>query len=143
MKAFASVAAKHPNAVLRIAGDGIERPLVEEAIREAGLSDRVQLLGFIPNARAMQELVLVQSVCAGGVGRTVRHRVPGSRVGGQADGVVQRRRDQRRVADRRARLRGSAEGVGEAAAAIDRLLTDPASRTRMGAAGTKICSARN
>jgi glycosyltransferase involved in cell wall biosynthesis len=57
VRAFAPVAAKHPDAVLRIAGDGAERPLVEAAIRQTGLGDRVQLLGFIPHAQAMQEMV--------------------------------------------------------------------------------------
>lgn len=57
VRAFAGVAARRPEAVLRIAGDGPERGAVETAVRETGLGDRVQLLGSLPHAQAMQEMV--------------------------------------------------------------------------------------
>lgn len=56
VRAFAKVAPRHPGAVLRIAGDGAYRPQVEEAVREANLGDRVQLLGSLPHRRILQEM---------------------------------------------------------------------------------------
>ncbi|MBI3945008.1 MAG: glycosyltransferase [Armatimonadetes bacterium] len=56
VQAFARVAARHPDAVLRIAGDGEERPAVEEAIRQSGAADRIELLGLIPHSQAQQNM---------------------------------------------------------------------------------------
>ena len=56
IEAFAQIAHAHPNAILRIAGDGEERPLVEETIRSLGLKDRVTLLGFLSHDEVMQEM---------------------------------------------------------------------------------------
>jgi glycosyltransferase involved in cell wall biosynthesis len=56
VEAFARVAARHPKALLRIAGDGVERPLVEAAIARHGLAAQVQLLGLQPHDRVMQEM---------------------------------------------------------------------------------------
>lgn len=57
VRAFARVADKHPDAVLRIVGDGEYRPQVEEAIRETGLGNRVQLVGALPHRELLQEMV--------------------------------------------------------------------------------------
>ncbi|RYG40209.1 MAG: glycosyltransferase, partial [Chitinophagaceae bacterium] len=57
VEAFARVAPKYPNAVLRIAGDGETRVGVEEAIVRYGLQNRVELLGFQPYERVLQEMV--------------------------------------------------------------------------------------
>lgn len=56
VRAFAQVAAHYPRAILRIAGDGDDRPAVEQAIRETGLQERVQLLGALPNAHIREEM---------------------------------------------------------------------------------------
>jgi glycosyltransferase involved in cell wall biosynthesis len=56
VEAFARIAQKYPEALLRIAGDGEERPLVEEAILKYGLRDRVTLLGFLPHGEVMREM---------------------------------------------------------------------------------------
>lgn len=56
VEAFAAVAARHPRAVLRIAGDGEQRAKVEQAIRSHGLESRVTLLGFQPHEAVLQEL---------------------------------------------------------------------------------------
>jgi glycosyltransferase involved in cell wall biosynthesis len=56
VEAFALVAARHPNAVLRIAGDGATRPAVEAIITQHGLQERVQLLGLQPYKRVLQEM---------------------------------------------------------------------------------------
>lgn len=56
IRAFHQVAGRYPGAVLRIAGDGAERPNIEAAIRECSLGDRVTLLGKIPHAQVLQEM---------------------------------------------------------------------------------------
>jgi len=55
--AFAPVAHRHPNLVLRIAGDGVERIPIELRIRKHQLQDRVTLLGFRSHEDVMREMV--------------------------------------------------------------------------------------
>jgi glycosyltransferase involved in cell wall biosynthesis len=57
VEAFASIAGKFPDAVLRIGGDGHERPAVEAAVAKANLGDRIQLLGSLDHQRLLQEMV--------------------------------------------------------------------------------------
>jgi glycosyltransferase involved in cell wall biosynthesis len=57
VEAFASVAKRHPEAVLRIAGDGADRPIVQEIIRRHGIAEQVTLLGMQPHERVAQEMV--------------------------------------------------------------------------------------
>jgi glycosyltransferase involved in cell wall biosynthesis len=56
IEAFARVADKFPDAILRIAGDGDERSEVENAVRRHGLGGRVQLLGFQPHEAVLAEM---------------------------------------------------------------------------------------
>jgi glycosyltransferase involved in cell wall biosynthesis len=56
VRAFARVARAAPDALLRIAGDGVDRPAVERAIEEEGIGDRVQLLGYLPHREVQQEM---------------------------------------------------------------------------------------
>jgi glycosyltransferase involved in cell wall biosynthesis len=56
IKAFAKVAGRFPEAVLRIAGDGEDRTAVHAAIRENNLSDRVHLLGFQAHDKVLTEM---------------------------------------------------------------------------------------
>jgi glycosyltransferase involved in cell wall biosynthesis len=56
IEAFARISLKHPTALLRIAGDGDQRPQIEEAIRRFSLQDRVQLLGLQPHKTVLQEM---------------------------------------------------------------------------------------
>jgi glycosyltransferase involved in cell wall biosynthesis len=57
VRAFARIAASFPDAILRIAGDGDTRPQIENAIRETGMSARVQLLGQLPHDEVLQEMI--------------------------------------------------------------------------------------
>ncbi len=56
IEAFAQIAAQFPDAILRIAGDGDERSLIESRIAHFGLQDRVQLLGFLSHDSVLQEM---------------------------------------------------------------------------------------
>lgn len=56
VRSFAEIAARYPSAILRIAGDGAERPNIEQAIRESGLESRITLLGKRPHAEVLQEM---------------------------------------------------------------------------------------
>lgn len=57
VEAFARVAAKHPDAVLRLVGDGETSATVDAAIAKHGLEQRVQRLGYLPNTALLQEMV--------------------------------------------------------------------------------------
>jgi glycosyltransferase involved in cell wall biosynthesis len=139
VRAFARVAPKHPDAVLRIAGGGgTDGPNVEAAIREAALGDRVQLLGLVPPERAKQEMVWSDvfasigwnepfaTVCieAASAGRPIRWASDGGIGEVLRDGV-----DGVAVEPR---------SIDSAAAALDRLLGDAATRERMGRASREL-----
>lgn len=48
VRAFAALVERFPTARLAIGGDGPERPMLERQVRELGLGERVQFLGWIP-----------------------------------------------------------------------------------------------
>lgn len=56
IRAFGRVAAKHPESVLRIAGDGVERRRIEATTEELGLQNRVALLGRLPHSEVIQQM---------------------------------------------------------------------------------------
>jgi glycosyltransferase involved in cell wall biosynthesis len=56
IEAFKPVADKHPRALLRIIGDGTDRPAIEAAIVRHHLEGRVTLLGLLPAPRVFQEM---------------------------------------------------------------------------------------
>jgi glycosyltransferase involved in cell wall biosynthesis len=56
IEAFARATSNNAHAVLRIAGDGADRPAVEQAITNSGISERIDLLGFISHAQVLQEM---------------------------------------------------------------------------------------
>jgi glycosyltransferase involved in cell wall biosynthesis len=138
VEAFSRVVPSHPGAVLRIAGDGRERPAIERAIAVHGAADRITLLGSIPHDEVLREMraadlfalvgwdepfatVYLEAMAAGtpvvccsdgGITDVVRDGVHG-----------------RVVAPR---------DVEAAAAALDDLLADPDGRRRMGEAGRRL-----
>ena len=57
VRAFARVARQDGRALLRLAGDGVDRPAVERAIAEEEVHDQVQLLGYLPHDEVQQEMV--------------------------------------------------------------------------------------
>jgi len=56
VSAFAEVAQRHPRATLRIAGEGETRRQVENAIKELSLEGRVQVLGRLQHQEVLIEL---------------------------------------------------------------------------------------
>ncbi len=56
LEAVARARERHPNLVFRIAGDGPERPRVEEALDRLGLHGCATLLGFVTHDRMIREM---------------------------------------------------------------------------------------
>ncbi len=142
IEAFARVAALHPNAVLRIAGDGDEREKIQAAIRAAGIADRVTLLGKLPHEAVLQEMawsdlfaligwdepfatVFIEAMSAG-------KPLLCANDGGINDVVVDGVQG-RTVPPR---------DVGAAATALDQMLGDGAAREKMGNAARELVAER-
>ena len=56
LEAVARARERHPNLVFRIAGDGPERPRVEESLDRLGLHGCATLLGFVTHERMIREM---------------------------------------------------------------------------------------
>lgn len=142
IEAVAKLRPKYPDISLMIAGDGFERPVLEKLAQDRGLADRIQFLGWvanknlpqyyracavsvipsleegfgIPAAEAMGCDAPVVASDAGGLPEVVENGVTGFVVPkGDTDALT---------------------------AAIDRLLADPALRSKMGQAGRTRALAR-
>ena len=57
VEAFGRVAPSHPDAILRIVGDGSEMEKIRVTIARLGLENRVQLVGKKPHSEVLQEMV--------------------------------------------------------------------------------------
>ena len=56
IEAFSRIAADYPDAILRIGGDGPQRPEIEATIQRLKMTGRVELLGLLPQKRIFQEM---------------------------------------------------------------------------------------
>lgn len=56
VEAFNAVAGEFPKAVLRLVGDGPDRPAVMTAVAASAAKDRIHILGSQPHERALQEM---------------------------------------------------------------------------------------
>jgi len=56
IRAFARIASRFPNAVLRIAGSGETGPEIEKAAADAGLGSQIELLGRLPHDQVLQQM---------------------------------------------------------------------------------------
>jgi len=140
--AFARVASRYPNAVLRIAGDGAERPLIEAAIARHRLQGRVQLLGMRPHREVLQEMVWADAFVLLGwdepfatvflealsAGKPIVFASDGGIADVAEDGVHG--------------LAVPPKDLEAAVAALDRILTDAAARLRMGEAARRLFETR-
>lgn len=139
VRAFAKVAAGHPAAVLRLIGDGADRPNVESAIRESGLDgSRIQLLGLMKHAEAMQHLVWTDIFASIGWDEPFATVLLEAAAAGKpsiwaSDGGIN---DVLKHGEHG--LAVEPRDVDQAAAALDRLLSDREERERMGRAAAGL-----
>lgn len=123
----------HPDLRVLIAGEGPERPRLEELVRELGLTDTVRLLGLrrdVPDVLAAFDVAVCCSPAEGSPLSVMEYMAAGvavaaTRVGGIPDLVSDG-------------VHGTLVEPGNArvlARAIDGLLADPAKRREMGNAG--------
>jgi phosphatidyl-myo-inositol dimannoside synthase len=123
-----------------IAGDGEERPRLEDLVRDCGLRDRVHFAGVIPGAdlpahyAACDAFVLPNRVEARdieGFGIVFLEAAAAGKpaIGGDSGGVPEA------VVRDETGLLVNGEAPADVASAIRRLATDPALRTRLGDAG--------
>ena len=57
IRAFAQAVKTHGNTVMRIIGDGEDRPAVERLIADLGIGPLVEMLGFVDYARLIEEMM--------------------------------------------------------------------------------------
>lgn len=142
VEAFARVAERHPQAVLRLAGDGPDAPAVDAAIARSGVGDRIHRLGLQPHDRVQQELVwadvftnigwrepfatvITESLAAGTPVMWASDAGNNDVLEDGVHGCVVAPRDSE-----------------SAAVELDRLLSDAPARVRMGAAARKLFQSR-
>ncbi len=133
LEAFRLVVAERPEAWLVLAGDGPSRSALERLAGELGTSERTTFLGMVPNRPNLHhqfDLSVLTSLNEGFPNSLIEAMAAGravvaTRVGGVPDAVEDG--DTGLLAPR-----GDSEAV---AAAMTRLLGDPAERTRMGECG--------
>jgi glycosyltransferase involved in cell wall biosynthesis len=135
LEAFAVVAARHPEARLVLAGEGPERRRLERLAGRLGVAERVRLLGEVPHERVPQVLegldVFAMPSTYEGFGvaalEAAAMEVPvvASRIHGIPDVVM----------DGETGLLVPARDRRALAAALERLVSDPDLRRRLGRAG--------
>jgi glycosyltransferase involved in cell wall biosynthesis len=138
LDAFLRLAPEHPALSLVLAGSADEA--IDKEVRaraaQAGLGDRVNVLGFVEHDRLPElyrsaDLLAVPSQYEGGLGMVYLEAmacglpVVAANAGGAAEAVVHEQTG----------ILLDDGGAEQAAVAIERLLADPALRGRMGAAG--------
>ncbi len=143
VRAFGAVAGDFPDAALFLAGDGPMREALSRLVLELGLGDRVKFLGEIPPFRvpellAEADILAMPSVCAEAFGvaaveaEAMGIPVVASRVGGVPEAVL----------DGETGILVPPADPPALAAALRRLLSDPALRARLGEAGRKFAAGR-
>ena len=143
VRAFARVAARHPDAVLRLAGDGPDGEAVDAAIAATGLgSERIERLGLLPHSDVLQELVWADAFALAGWDEPwgviyTEAMAAGTPVVWATDGGIAD------VLEDGVHGRGVAPRDEDALAdALDDLLGDPDRRRAMGDAARELFDAR-
>ncbi len=140
--AYAKVARRFPNSVLRIAGDGAERLLVEKEIARHGLESQVQLLGQVSHAQVLQEMVWADAFVLAGWDEPfatvfLEAMSAGKPIVFASDGGIAE------VAEDQVHgLAVPPRDTGAWAAALERVLERPEERLRMGAAAKALFESR-
>jgi len=140
VQAFALVAARRPDAVLLLVGDGPLRAEIDALVRALGLQERVHLIGWIDDLAPVYATIDVFALSSLNEGTPVAmieamaaaKPVVATRVGGVADVVD----------DERTGLLVPPQTPQALAGAIVRLVGAPEERARMGAAGRQAVVAR-
>jgi len=142
ISAVAQLRARHPELKLMIAGDGFERPELERQAAQLGIAERTTFLGWVANAdlpqyfRACAMLVMPSLEEGFGIPAAEAMGCEAPVVATDAGGLPEVVEDG---------ITGLIVPKGDAdamAAAIDRLLSDPALARRMGEAGRARALAR-
>lgn len=138
IEAAVAVKASHPDLELVIAGEGYERPALEEQIRRAGAEGWIRLPGFVSKDELVElyrsSWLVASSSLREGWGMTVTEAgacgtpAVASRISGHLDAV----RD-----GETGLLFDDADGMVKA---LDSMLSDPGLRTRLGAAALAYAS---
>jgi glycosyltransferase involved in cell wall biosynthesis len=63
LRAFAQVSARHPDARLVLVGDGSQRGLVDSLVESLGLESKVLLTGFVADRERVRDLIGAATVC--------------------------------------------------------------------------------
>jgi glycosyltransferase involved in cell wall biosynthesis len=140
LQAFARVAGRHAHARMILVGDGERRAELEAIVREAGLGARVQLTGVLPHAEVFEQIENADVLVAPSVVGRAGNRESGllvvkeanarglPAIGTRHGGIPEI------IDDERTGFLVPERDVDALADRIDRLLSDPGLRTRMGAA---------
>ncbi len=140
--AFARIAGDHPGATLRIVGDGPQRAELERSARSRAIADRVQFTGAVrhedvpAHLRAMDVFVALSRRESFGVSVLEACASALPVVVSAAEGLRELVQHDRT---------GAVVPIGDAdaaAAALSRLLADPALRARWGSAGRDLAASR-
>ena len=140
VEAFSRIANDHPDWVLSIVGDGVEREALELQVQNQGLGDRVRFAGSMPHQPSPHhafELSVLNSISEGFPNSLVeamaaRRAVVATDVGGNPDAVE----------DGVTGLLVAPQNPGELARALSRLMGDDVARERMGKAGYETARSR-
>jgi glycosyltransferase involved in cell wall biosynthesis len=140
--AFGKVAPRHPEALLRIAGDGGDRPEIEAAIARSGVAGRITLLGAQPHERVLQEMVWSDLFALIGWSEPFATVYLEALAAGRPivccnDGGINDV-----IQNEVHALTVPPKDIDAAAAALDRLLTDENVRLRMGSAARELFDTR-
>jgi glycosyltransferase involved in cell wall biosynthesis len=141
VRAFAAAAAAHPQARLDLVGDGPLRPLVEAAVAETGMAERVTLHGALAHdacaALMRRAAIFVQHSVTAPNGDTEGFPIAIVEAMASALPVVSTRHSgiPEGVEDGVTGLLVAEGDVAGMGAGLARLLADPALAARMGAAG--------
>lgn len=135
IEAAARLRAKYPNLTVVIAGDGLERAELEKLARRLGIADRTTFLGWVPN----KQLPAYYRACAVSVVPSLEEGfgIPAAEAMGCRAPVVATNAGglPEVVEDGVTGFVVAKADAGALANAIDRLLSDPELRARMGRAG--------